>query len=113
MEIQNYKVYIKTDGQNHVASIDSDWNIRDIENWTYVDEGIGDKYHHAQGNYLEKPLFDMQGCHNYKYIDSVVQETTDEDKATELSSFPKPEPTDKERIVELENVIAEMIKAGV
>lgn len=46
---------------------------------------------------IENPaLIDMQGCHNYKYIDGVVVETTAEEKATELASFPQPKPTETE-----------------
>lgn len=93
MEIQNYKVYIKTSQNNHITAIDADWNIQDTTDWTYIDEGQGDKYHHAQGNYLDRPLMDTQGCHNYKYIDGEIIETTEQEKATELASFPKPEPT--------------------
>lgn len=96
MQEQNYKVYIKTDQSNHIIAIDADWNISDKTDWCCIDEGNGDKYRHAQGNYFDKPIMDMQGCHNYKYVDGTVLETTAEEKAVELASFPLPEPTPEE-----------------
>ncbi|MCS6132401.1 hypothetical protein DWV13_12335 [Clostridium botulinum] len=41
---------------------------------------MGDKYSHAQGNYLEKGLIDSQGRCNYKYEDNKVVELTNEEK---------------------------------
>lgn len=87
-----YKVYIKIESNGYVIAIDSEWNINDLTDWIEIDEGStsDDKYHHAQGNYFNKPLTDDNGCHNYVYENGAVRETTTEEKAVELDSFPKP-----------------------
>lgn len=97
MQTDDYKVYIKT-SNGLVIEINSSVFINDLTDWIYIDEGLGDKYHHAQGNYLDKPLYDMQGCHNYKYVGGKVVETTVEEKQVELASFPKSEPTTEEKL---------------
>ena len=60
-----------------------------------IDEGVGDKYAHAQGNYLEHGLMDDSGRYNYKLLDGNVVELTEAEKE-ELFPVPKPEPFDTE-----------------
>ena len=81
---ENYKVYIRVDGNNNITEVNSSAFISDIEGLIAIDEGIGDKYHHAQGNYLEKGLFDEFGCYNYKLVDGAVIERATEEKQAEL-----------------------------
>lgn len=97
MQMEKYKVYVKVKN-GLVCEINSSTFLKDVTNFTLIDEGLGDRYHHAQGNYLDKPLYDMQGCHNYKYVGGKVVETTTEEKQAELASFPKPEPTTEEKL---------------
>lgn len=100
-EIPKSKVYILVDpNTNHIIRIEGQYSLpSDLTDWILLDEGYGDKYNHAQGNYLEKPLIDMDGTHNYKYIDGKVVETTEEEKQNELTSIVSNEPvTDMERV---------------
>lgn len=110
--MDTYKVYIKINSSNRIIAVNSSaFLIASGDNksdWILINEGIGDKYHHAMGNYFDKPLIDDNGCHNYIYKNSVVRETTAEEKATELASFPTPEPTDKERISQLETLVLQL-----
>ncbi len=46
--------------------INSSAFLADTAGWTAIDEGYGDKYHHAQGNYFPLPLYGTDGCANYK-----------------------------------------------
>ena len=84
MEEFKYKVYAQVDSNNVITEIQS--NLRqDIDfatGWTQIDEGIGDKYSHAQGNYFseEKPLRDSNGKYNYKLVDGKVVERTENEK---------------------------------
>lgn len=82
MEEFKYKVYIKLDKNNCIAGVESDLTLEDTTDYIQIDEGTGDKYSHAQGNYFprDKPLRDSQGRCNYKYTDSKVVELTDEEK---------------------------------
>lgn len=83
------KVYVKLDKNNCIVDINSSIFIKDTKDYICIDEGNGDKYSHAQGNYLEKSLVDSQGRYNYKYVDNKVVELTEEEKE---QLFKKPEP---------------------
>lgn len=85
MEENISKVYIKTDISGNITAINSSDFLSDITEWTLIDEGTGDKYYHAQNNYLDKPLTDENGLFNYKLVDEKVTERTKEDKSLELS----------------------------
>ena len=65
------KVYIKIDEENNVIDINSNIFIEDLTGWILIDEGNGDKYTHAQGNYLPNPLL-TNGEYNYKYEDNHI-----------------------------------------
>ena len=74
------KVYIKIDENNCITDINSSIFLNNTKDYIQIDEGSGDKYAHAQGNYLSKTLVDSQGRYNYKYLDNKVMELTDEEK---------------------------------
>lgn len=78
-----YKVYIKANENGIVTAVNSSAFLTDLTGWVEIDEGTGDKYHHAQGNYLPLGLIDDSGSYNYKYVDGVVVERTAEEKRTE------------------------------
>lgn len=80
MEENKIKVYIKIDENNCIIDINSSIFLKSTENYICIDEGTGDKYSHAQGNYLKKSLIDSQGRCNYKYENNKVMELTDEEK---------------------------------
>ena len=76
---------MKTDDLNNVIAVNSSDFLSDTTDWTLIDEGVGDKYHHAQNNYLDKPLTDENGLYNYKLVDGNIAERTEADKSPELS----------------------------
>lgn len=84
MEENKIKVYIKIDENNCITDINSSIFLKSTENYIFIDEGFGDKYAHAQGNYLSKPLIDSQGRYNYKYVGNKVIEIAEEDKINEI-----------------------------
>ena len=85
MEENISKIYVKTDISGNITAINSFDFISDVTDWTLIDEGTGDKYHHAQNNYLDKPLTDANGIYNYKLVDGRIIERTKEDKAPNLA----------------------------
>ena len=100
-----YKVYIQTkDGI--VTAINSDAFLPDTEGWTEIDQGDGDAFHHAQGNYLPKPLMTMQGIYQYKLVDGVVTERTAEEIQADIAKIPPPPPSAEDRIKALEGELA-------
>lgn len=99
MKDTSYKVHAKTDNDKHLFVVNSSAFITNINDWIQIDSGEGDKYHHAQNNYFDKPLINIDGTHNYKLVDNKPIETTAEEKSAELASFPAPEPS-KEQILQ-------------
>lgn len=74
-----YKVYVKTDDQNRILAINSDAFLADTDGWTLIDEGEGDRYHHAQGNYMSLSIHDERGVCRYKIEGGNVVERTQEE----------------------------------
>lgn len=75
-------VYVKTDKDGVITAIDSSAFISGA-GWTEIDRGEGDKYHHAQGHYLEHGLTDADGLYNYKLVGGVPALRSDDEKAPE------------------------------
>ena len=95
--MEKIKVYIKIDQNGTIIDINSSIFLNNIEGYIKIDEGSGDRYAHAQGNYLEKGLVDESGRYNYKFEDDKILELTDEEKN---ALFKKPEaaPSKQEEI---------------
>lgn len=107
MEENNYKVYIQTNENNIVTAINSSAFLSDPTGWIEIDEGTGDKYHHAQGNYLPKGLITDDGIYRYKYIDDTAQERTAEEIQKERDARPPvPEVMTLEEITAALNALA-------
>ena len=65
MEQENYIVYVRTDEQSRILEANSSAFLTDTTGWTAIDEGLGDKYHHAQGNYFDGGLYTNDGIPRY------------------------------------------------
>ncbi len=94
MEMPKYRVYIRVNEENYITQIEGessltnlgDLNAPDIH---LIDEGEGERYYHAQGRYLAKPIMDFEnGCYNYKYVNGEIVEVTDEEKAEIVANRP-------------------------
>ena len=105
-----HKVYIKTDDVGRVLAINSDAFLPDLIGWTQIDEGHGDKYHHAQNNYLPMPIMDERGINRYKLVDGKPVERTQEEMDADYVE-PEPVPTAEERITALEQENANLKEA--
>ena len=92
---QRYTVYVQTDEAGCITAVNSSAFVG--EDWgTEIDSGLGDKYHHAQGNYLDGPLYTADGIPQYKLVDGAAVERTEEEIAADRAALPEPEPTDTE-----------------
>nr|DAI35810.1 MAG TPA: hypothetical protein [Bacteriophage sp.] len=78
-----YKVYVSL-SNGYITSINSEIFLsqEEIQTMTEIDKGQGDKYAHAQSQYLEKELVDEQGRYNYKFLEGKVVEVAEEEKPT-------------------------------
>lgn len=80
--MEKYIVYVRTDSGGIITDINSSAFV-DGASWIEIDRGEGDKYHHAQGHYLEHGLADADGLYNYKLVGGVPVLRSDEEKAPE------------------------------
>lgn len=76
-----YKVYVSLQ-DGYITSINSEIFLsqEEIQTMKEIDKGQGDKYAHAQSQYLEKGLVDEQGRYNYKFVAGKVVEVAEEEK---------------------------------
>lgn len=96
MDTESCKVLVQTDDAGRVTAINSDAFVRG-DGWTQIDEGEGDRYRHAQNNYLLKPLTDERGVYRYKLVDGLVAQRTQAEMDAEFDALPAPEPTAEEK----------------
>ena len=94
-------VMIKIDERNRIIAIDSDSFIQDKSEWIEIDRGYGDKYYHAQTQYLSTPLINLDGFYRYKFINNEILERTEEEIQQDKEEIVIPM-TDQERIEQLE-----------
>ena len=104
-------VYVKTDDKNRVTAVNSEIFISDKTGWVEIDRGDGDRYVHAQGNYLPKPLTDENGVYRYKYADGIVSERTAEEIAGDIPA-PVPAPPTNAELAAAIAELAEVICGG-
>lgn len=106
MKFENpYIVYVKTNSNGYITAVNSSTFLTDTTDWVEIDSGHGDKYHHAQGNYFEKPIMTEGGAYRYKLVDGEVVECTAEEIAEQEEALipdSSSEPTQEERIAALE-----------
>lgn len=111
---EEIKVYAKLDENNVIISVNSSIFLKDTTDYIEIAKGSGDKYAHAQSNYLDKDIMDEQGRYNYKYYRKKVVELTEEEKET---LFPVQEstvePTGQEQINAQLMLEIARLKAGV
>lgn len=110
MEHQPYAVLVRTDDQNRIIAINSSAFVADAEGWVQIDDGDGDRYHHAQGNYLPLPLTDDRGVYRYKLADDRAVERTQAEMDGDYTAHPVPATPMTNAELEAENA---MLKAQV
>ena len=101
MEMRPYIVYVKVDESNRVTAINSSAFIVDVTDWVQIDSGYGDRFHHAHGNYFDKPLCDERGICRYKLVNGRPVERTQEEMDADYVE-PEPKPSTDERVAQLE-----------
>lgn len=83
-----YKVYAKTDSNGCIIRVESTCFFDETQlledGFVLIDEGSGDAYAHAQGNYFpikySKGLYDEEFQSNFKLSDGKIAELTNEEK---------------------------------
>ena len=96
MDTESCKVLVQIDDAGRVTAINSDAFVSG-EGWTQIDEGEGDRYRHAQNNYLTHTLADERGVYRYKLVDGLVVQRTQAEMDADYAERPTPEPTEEEK----------------
>lgn len=91
MDFNTYIVYVKVDTNNYIIEAHSSAFLLDTTGWIEIDNGYGDKYHHAQGHYFSKPIMTDTGVWQYKLVDGIPIECTEEEIAAQEEALIKPE----------------------
>lgn len=113
IEMKPYEVYIKIDDNGCIIAVNSSEFLTDTSDWIKIDEGYGDKYHHAQGNYFPDGLYEFDHVIPlYKYVDGTAVRRSDAEIQADIDALPAPEPTAEERIAQLEEALA-LLLSGV
>ena len=102
------RVFIKTDSKNRITAVNSEIFISDFSGWTEIDSGDGDKFAHAQGNYLPKPIMDENGVYRFKFENGAVCERSADEMAADLP-VPELSITTEQRLSAMENAMEEII----
>lgn len=66
--MESYRVFAQIDDSGIIVDINSSAFLSDITGWVQIDEGMGDRYHHVQGNYFPKTKYDERGIPRYAYV---------------------------------------------
>ena len=103
--MDEYLVYIRVDDVGRVVDINSSAFVQDTDGWVQIDSGHGDRYHHAQGNYLPGPLADERGVYRYALEDGAIVERTQEEMDADYTP-PEPEPDPDARLRAVEETLA-------
>ena len=90
MEHFTYKVYARLDGAGNITAINSSAFLQDATDWTLIDEGVGDRYHHAQGHYLDGGIYTDDGIPLYRWDGTQVIQRTEEEIEADRAAIPAP-----------------------
>lgn len=82
-QYEPYIVYVKTNSNGYITSVNSSAFLTDIAGWVEIDKGYGDKYHHAQGNYFPEPIYTDGDAYRYKLVNGKAVECTAEEIAAQ------------------------------
>lgn len=100
-EMTKSKVYVLLDEQSRITRCEGGYtmsNIDDVSQWTYVDEGYGDRYNLCQSHYFDGGLYTEDSICRYKYEDGACALRSDEEVAADRASQPEPGPTQLDRV---------------
>lgn len=104
--MEDYNVFIRVDDKGRVVDINSSAFLADTTGWVQIDSGTGDRYHHAQGNYLPKPIYNWSAIPIYKMEMGEIKERSEEEILADIKA---PEKTEIEKRIETIEKTVEVI----
>ena len=82
-----YSVYIKTDADSRITSVESGVVINNVAGWIKIDEGDTDRYYYARQMYFDQAIINTDGTHRYLLENGQVREATDAEIAAEQAKL--------------------------
>lgn len=76
MENKPYIVYVTPNASGYITAVNSSAFLEDPTGWVEIDRGCGDRYHHAQANYLPETLYDERGIPRYRLVNGKAEPRT-------------------------------------
>ena len=117
MELNQSKVYIRIDETSRILRCEGGYtmgNIQNIDEWIFIDEGLGDRYNLCQSHYFDK-LYTEDGIPRYKWDGEKAILRSDGEIEADRENLPKHAPTEDElqwqAITELEISLMEQEQA--
>lgn len=100
-EMPKSKVYIQTDTEGRILRCEGGYTTpADLTDWTYIDEGTGDRYNLCQSHYFDGGLYTLDGIPRYCWDGSEAVQRTEEEIEADRAAMPVPEetPTQLDRV---------------
>lgn len=87
---EQYIVYVQVNEGSCVVAVSSSAFLTQTDGWVEVERGTGDRFHHAQGNYLPQSLYTDEGVPRYKLLEGGIVERTLEELEADLAGMVEP-----------------------
>lgn len=98
-ETPKSKVYIQTDDQGRIIRCEGGYTTpADLTDWTYIDEGNGDRYNLCQSHYFDGGLYTIDGIPRYRWDGTQAILRTEEEIEADRAAIPEPPPTEQEQL---------------
>ena len=104
--MEPYIVYVKINDSGYITAVNSSAFLADTTGWIAIDEGSGDRYHHAQGNYFDRPIYEDHDIPVYKIENGLAVERTQAEIDADIAALPVPDP--QPTVAELQAKVAEL-----
>lgn len=98
-ETPKSKVYIQTDTDGRILRCEGGYTTpSDLTDWTYIDEGTGDKYNLCQSHYFDGGLYTIDGIPRYRWDGTQAVERSEEEIKADKAAISDSAPTQLDRI---------------
>lgn len=85
------RVYVQTDADGHITRCEGGYTTpADLDGWTLIDEGTGDRYNLCQTHYFDGGLRTLDGIPRYKLADGKPVLRTEDELAADRAALPVP-----------------------
>lgn len=84
------KVYIQTDADGRIIRCEGGYTApADLTDWTFIDEGYGDRYNLCQSHYFDGGLYTMDGIPQYRWNGSKAILRSEDELEADREALPK------------------------